>query len=87
MGLSIVFQLAMPVVMAISGIAVWRATKNRDKRDPARPEWNDTSLDDWRKQRDAEAIAERQARAAAPQATRTGSENEDEPVRHQRIGG
>jgi hypothetical protein len=60
--------------------------------DPEPPQWRDTSLDDWRKRRDAEVEAERQARlanspgvAGAPE-TATGSEH-TETQRQQRIGG
>ena len=60
--------------------------------DPEAPKWRDTSLDDWREQRDAEVEAERQARLKNPpkadDAPETATGGDDTQTRrHQRIGG
>lgn len=56
------------------------------------PKWRDTSLDDWRQERDARVEAERQARLANPpkagDAPETATGGDDTQTRrHQRIGG
>lgn len=60
--------------------------------DPEPPQWRDTSLDDWRRERDAKVEAERQARLASPpkqtSAPETATGADDTQTRHhQRIGG
>lgn len=81
--------LAMPVAMAIGAIAAWRMTRGEARRDEEAPAWRDDSLDDWRRERDAAAEAERAARAALPRdALTTGqASDEGETRKHQRIGG
>lgn len=72
-----VFGLVMGVVLAVAGImggvyALWGGGAKEDTT-----AWHDTSLDEWRKARDAEAAAERQARLAAPRVDVPGGERHD----------
>ena len=81
--------LLMPILMVVGTIAAWKMPKREGRRRDSDAEWRDTSLDDWRKERDAAADAEREARqSAAPSGVHPSSErNVDEKKRHQRIGG
>jgi hypothetical protein len=84
----ILLALGMPVAMAVSGVAVWRAgKKGSTTTKPDGPGWRDDSLDDWRKERDARAEAERKQRPNTP-TLRTGAEEQAETTtKHQRLGG
>jgi len=75
--------------MAIGGIAAWRMSKSEDKREAEKPQWKDTSLDEWRKQRDAEVELDRVRRAQTTTAEiqAGGAEEKQETQRTQRIGG
>ena len=87
MGISALLSLGLPLVMAIGAIAAWRMTRKEAKRDEEPALWRDDSLDDWRRERDAAAEAERIARSHAA-ANRTGQAREEtETKKHQRIGG
>lgn len=79
--------ILMPVLMVVGFIAAWKMPKREGRRDQGQT-WRDTSLDDWRKERDAALEAERQQRIDAGPALHdnTGAEA-SEPVRHQRLGG
>lgn len=85
----LIMAIGFPLVMAIGGIAAWRMGRNEDKHEAEKPQWRDTSLDEWRKQRDAEFDVDRVKRAqtttAAIQAG--GAEEKQETQRTQRIGG
>ena len=84
--MQVLMALGMPVAMFAGGIAAWRASKRQDDR-PETPAWRDDSLDDWRKERDAEAEHRRKNRANEPH-TSTGSEEQQETTQHhQRLGG
>lgn len=86
MNFQILFALGMPVAMVISGIAVWRSTR-KDNTKPESPVWRDDSLDDWRKERDAQIEIER-AQRPKESLLKTGSEEQQETQkRHQRLGG
>lgn len=81
----------MPIAMVFGAIAAWRMSKKDNDPEAKPPEWRDTSLDDWRRERDQQAIAERQSRSSK---TKTGAHettgsggDEGETKRHQRIGG
>lgn len=85
-GLTLLMSVGLPLAMFAGGIAAWRASR-RQSIDDDRPGWRDDSLDDWRRERDQRAEAERAARPATPE-TSTGSEEQRETTtRHQRIGG
>lgn len=82
----ILFALGMPVAMAVSGIAAWRMSKKEGGK-PETPQWRDDSLDDWRKERDAQAELQRTQRPAESH-LKTGQEEQVEVTKkHQRIGG
>lgn len=86
MNLQILVALGMPAAMLISGIAAWRMAK-KDNTKPETPQWRDDSLDDWRRERDAQIELER---AQRPRESRlkTGQEEQTETQKkHQRIGG
>ena len=76
------FGLFMGVMLAVAGIVggiyALRGGGNDKGTSTA---WHDTSLDEWRNERDATVEAERQARLADP----TKTVQRDEP--HERIGG
>lgn len=55
---TLITTIALPLVMAIGGLLAWRKTM-KSARDEEKPGWRDTSLDDWRHQREAELEAER----------------------------
>lgn len=81
------WQLAVPLVLTIGGIAAWRISKRDRTRAEEPAKWRDDSLDDWRKERDERAEAHRTERATGdPEGTGRGDE-QAEQKRHQRIGG
>ncbi len=88
-GFGIISAIGLPLLMAIGGIAAWRMTKKENSTEIEKPAWRDTSLDDWRKQRDADADVERKQRAENPAALHEGAAAEEQAKtqRHQRIGG
>ena len=87
MNLQLLSAVAFPLLMVIGGVAAWRMSKNESAK-PETPAWRDDSLDDWRKERDAQADEARTTRPAEVQHLSTGSEEQQETTkRHQRIGG
>jgi len=87
-------SIGIPAVMAIGGILAWRATRKQNvaaERETASPAWRDTSLDDWRRERDAQAEEERLRRESG--ATRDGlsegqaKEADTQKQTHSRMGG
>lgn len=84
--------VGFPVVLAIGGILAWRKSRQTNDIRPAAGTWRDDSLDDWRKEREAELEAERARRAANPAApsdemTRTGDSETEVRTTHTRLGG
>ena len=80
--------VGLPVAMAIGAIMAWRMSKRENKAETEQPLWRDDSLDDWRKERDAEIEVERLQRIQQPkQPTGAAAEEQSEKKRHQRIGG
>jgi|SwirhisoilCB3_FD_contig_51_877837_length_525_multi_2_in_0_out_0_1 hypothetical protein len=81
--------VGLPVLMAVGGVAAWRMSKKENSTIVEKPAWKDTSLDDWRKQRDAEAEQERITRVSTEGTLHEGGAQEEksETQRHQRIGG
>ena len=64
MDAALFMRIGLPMIMAIGGILAWRKTmKGADDDD--KPGWRDTSLDDWRNERESEVEAERLARLSA----------------------
>lgn len=87
MAFSAIFGVGMPLALTLGGLAAWRVTRTRDQREASKPNWKDDSLDEWRRERDAQAEVERAERAANPERAASASGDESEPVRHQRLGG
>jgi len=82
----ILFALGMPVAMAVSGVAAWRLSKKESQK-PETPQWRDDSLDEWRRERDAQAERDRALRPTESH-IKTGQEEQQEITKkHQRIGG
>jgi hypothetical protein len=77
----------MPLLMTAGAVAAIKANRDSDRRKS--DAWRDTSLDDWRRDRDATSAREREAREAERGAAlAAGSEEESaDPVRQQRLGG
>jgi hypothetical protein len=89
-GLGILSAIGLPLAMAFGAIAAWRMSKKENDPEQRPPEWRDDSLDDWRRERDEQAMLQRQTRTTK---TKTGAHEvvgggeEGETQRHQRIGG
>lgn len=80
--------VGLPVAMAVGAVMAWRMTKRENKAEAEQPLWRDDSLDDWRKERDAEIDAERLQRVQqSSQHGGAAAEEQSEKKRHQRIGG
>jgi hypothetical protein len=59
---TLIGSIGIPAVMAIGGVLAWRATRKQHataERETESPTWRDTSLDDWRRERDEQAEQER----------------------------
>jgi hypothetical protein len=77
-----------PLLLAGGGLAAWRISRReRERLDAPDQRWRDTSLDDWRRERDEAAEVEREVRRTTPQATGLLTRDETETTRQQRIGG
>jgi hypothetical protein len=76
--------MLMALITALQGVFGWFGALGQDEQ----PQWRDTSLDDWRAERDQAREAERQARASGREMS-DGQEQmrESEPVEQERIGG
>ncbi len=86
--IELISVIGFPLLMAVGGFAAWRMNRHVDEREAEKPQWRDTSLDDWRKQRDAETEVERTTRVQqGPALQAGGGEEQPETKRHQRIGG
>lgn len=79
--------IGLPIAMIAGAIAAWRLLKQEEERDK-QPGWKDTSLDDWRRERDAEVEVERAGRVSEAQELQDNAIAESkEAHRQQRIGG
>jgi hypothetical protein len=92
--LMLIGSIGLPAVMAIGGILAWRATRRQhvsEEREMTSPAWRDTSLDDWRRERDQQAELERQQREAGVgrEGLSEGQEREADTQKktHTRLGG
>ena len=86
--LEMIPAVGLSVLMAVGAVLAWRMSKKENKADPDQPLWRDDSLDDWRKERDAEVETERLQRIQeAKQHGGAAAEEQSEKKRHQRIGG
>ena len=79
--------ILFPLAMAIGGVAAWRASKKEHTVEAEKTTWRDTSLDDWRKERDQAAEQDRSIRAEQPEILTGSSEEQAIEKKHQRIGG
>lgn len=84
---AVLVRLAFPLLLAVGGIAAWRINKRERERDESPPAWRDDSLDDWRRERDADAEARRVERANDPTLATGRAEEQAEQKKHQRVGG
>jgi hypothetical protein len=88
MDAQIIFAVALPILMFAGGIAAWRMSKKQVAEAEKPAGWRDDSLDDWRKERDAQAEQARATRPAEATHLSTGSEEQQETKKHtQRLGG
>lgn len=63
MDLAMISRIGLPLLMAVGGILAWRKTMSGIREEEEhKPQWRDESLDDWRKERDAQIEEERVAR-------------------------
>jgi len=86
--LEMISAVGLPVAMAVGAVMAWRLSKKANKAEIEQPLWRDDSLDDWRKERDADVDAERLQRVQeAKQHGGAAAEEQAETKRHQRIGG
>lgn len=79
-------QLGLPIAMAVGGIAAWRMTRRQQTREE-KPGWRDTSLDDWRRERDQTVERERKQRGASPEMKQGTEQEQAAEQRHERMGG
>ena len=86
-GIQDLWQLALPLLLAVGGIAAWQVSRRDRTREENGAKWRDTSLDDWRKERDAAAEERRATRADEPEEVTGQTEEQATEKRHQRIGG
>lgn len=86
-GILELWQLALPLLLAVGGVAAWQVSKRDRTREDTASKWRDDSLDDWRKERDAAAEERRVQRAEGPEEVTGRAEEQQSEKRHQRIGG
>ncbi len=82
-------RIGFPLMIVGGAIAAWRMSKAENAPGAIKPEWKDDSLEEWRKERDASAEAERATRSAEERAglNEGSTEEKEQTKRHQRIGG
>lgn len=87
--ITLLSAIGFPLLMAVGGVMAWRLSKRESAPGAEAANWRDDSLDDWRKERDAEIEQEREARVTQTSSrTHAGSGGEEnEKKRIQRIGG
>lgn len=88
----LVSAVGFPLLMVAGGIVAWRMAKRDNTVQKDESAWRDDSLDDWRRERDAQAEQERLERLERPATAETslheGSGGDGtETKRQQRIGG
>ena len=88
--MGIIGAIALPLLMLVGGYYAWKMAKKESHPHADKAGWRDGSLDDWRKEREAELEQERiQRTAKAEQGVFEGAAaNESTDTRRQqRIGG
>lgn len=83
-------SVGIPIILAVGGLLAWRASRAQQEREARPSTWRDDSLDEWRRERDAEIEAERvrrveQARHDGP--TTESREGQEGQKTHTRLGG
>ena len=85
-----IVTILFAVLLQVGGIAggwmAWRQRKQADAVEAA-PKWRDESLDDWRREREAQVEAERVQRVERAALEPASTEEREEARRQQRIGG
>jgi hypothetical protein len=83
------FSVLLPILIALGAVAAVVRGRDHEKPGHGAQAWRDTSLDDWRRERDAAAARERDERRAetAERLAAGRAEESEEPVKQQRIGG
>ncbi len=84
--------IALPLFLTAGAIAAIHFNRQRERQQEAARTWRDTSLDDWRQERETVLAAERDQRQAELALRRDelsagGAEEQEQPVRQQRLGG
>lgn len=80
--------ILIPFLLGIGGTVAFLATRRREEQDREHAAaWRDTSLDDWRRERERIAAEERALRAATSETQSGSTQERDEKKQHQRIGG
>ncbi len=84
---TLLLAFVLPVGGVLGAWAAWRRQKRTDTVVAESSKWRDDSLDEWRRERDHQVEAERQARTARADLEPASTEERDEARRQQRIGG
>jgi hypothetical protein len=91
MDFQVLSAVGFGVILFVGGIAAWLVSRKGASFDqPENKQWRDDSLDDWRREREAQAEAEREQRVSTPEThLSTGQEEQQETQRttHTRLGG
>lgn len=82
----IISGIVFPILFVVGTVAAWR--KSKEDSTPAPTTWRDDSLDDWRRERDANAHVDREIRVQnAPLHSGGETEEVSETKHQQRLGG
>jgi hypothetical protein len=91
MDFQVLSAVGFGLILAVGGFAAWMVSRKSASFDPPeKPAWRDDSLDDWRREREAQAEVDRRQRAESPGThLSTGQEEQQEAQRttHTRLGG
>jgi hypothetical protein len=92
MDFQVLSAVGFGLILSIGGVAAWLVSRKSAGFDaPEKKAWRDDSLDDWRREREARAEADRQQRTTdgAESHLSTGQEEQQETQRttHTRLGG
>lgn len=79
--------IVFPILFVIGTIGAWR--KNQRENETKATTWRDDSLDDWRRERDENAVVDRETRVTLEGEFQGGGETEEVSERRhqQRLGG
>lgn len=86
--ITLLAAIAFPMLLFIGGLAAWQMTRHRQTAEEQQTTWRDDSLDDWMREREAQAERERAERLKhRVQYDPEAPEQQEEAIHHQRIGG